>query len=121
MHNGKKIKLLRTYKNLTQEGLAEKINKTRGLVSSIERSGKTNHYTLLDILKVLDISEEEFDLFNPSTNPTKQKHNNSYLENEEICLLKEKLEQYQKENNLLKNMIEYQKTIIEMIEDKKNK
>lgn len=120
MHNGKKIKLLRTYNNLTQEDLGKKINRTRGLISNIERTGKINHYTLIDILKVFEISEQEFELFNPAENPIKQKPNN-YKENEEINLLKEKLEYYQKENNLLKTVIESQKTIIGMIEGRQKK
>ena len=63
MYIGKKIKLLRTMRGLTQEELAKKINKTRALVSYSEQTGKINHYTLQAILKALGVSEEEFEGF----------------------------------------------------------
>jgi transcriptional regulator with XRE-family HTH domain len=55
MHKGLKIKLARISKGLTQEELAEKIDKTRPLVSSIEQSGQGNYYTLKKICEVLEL------------------------------------------------------------------
>lgn len=117
MHTGKKIKLLRTLKNLTQEELAEKINKTRALISHIEQTGKVNHYTLLSILKVLDVSLPYFEDLDEngvlaSTTP-------GYTANNELNILKEKVEHYQKENSLLKELINSQKKIIKTLELKK--
>jgi transcriptional regulator with XRE-family HTH domain len=55
MHLGLRIKLVRISKGLKQEELAEKINKTRPLISNIEQTGKANHYTLKKICEVLDL------------------------------------------------------------------
>ena len=92
MHSGKKIKLLRNLKNISQEQLGEKINKTRALVSHIEQSGKVNHYTLTSILKVLNISHTL-----------------------------DKIEYLQKENDLLKNLVDSQKKLIEALGEKRNR
>jgi transcriptional regulator with XRE-family HTH domain len=68
MHTGKKIKLLRNIKNITQEELAEKINKTRALVSHIEKTGKVKinrmthnlfEPTQLSGVEIFQIEEEE--------------------------------------------------------------
>jgi transcriptional regulator with XRE-family HTH domain len=58
MHKGLKIKLARISKGLTQEELAEIIDKTRPLVSSIEQSGQGNYYTLKKICEVLELDIE---------------------------------------------------------------
>lgn len=56
MHIGEQIKRARRMKNLTQQELADKIHKTRPLISSIEQTGKVNIYTLKQICEVLDIN-----------------------------------------------------------------
>ncbi len=61
MHLGKKIKMARQFRGLTQDQLAEKIGKTRPLVSQIEVNGKVNAYTLQKICDVLDLDIEQFD------------------------------------------------------------
>ncbi|HTL82632.1 MAG TPA: helix-turn-helix transcriptional regulator [Bacteroidia bacterium] len=61
MHIGKKIKLARVAKGLTQEGLAKRIHKARPLVSHIEKTGKVNPETLKDIFRVLDVSESSIE------------------------------------------------------------
>lgn len=119
MHTGKKIKLLRTIKNLTQEELAEKINKTRALVSHIEQTGKVNHYTLTFILKALNISFADFENFNDKE--VLKGATVRFASNEELNVLKDKIEQYQKENSLLKDLVDSQKKIIEALEYKKGR
>ena len=118
MHTGKKIKLLRTIKNLTQEELAEKINKTRALISHIEQTGKVNHYTLTAILKTFNVSFTYFENFDDKE---VLNHTTSlpYDENNELNVLKDRIEHYQKENSLLKDLIDSQKKIIETLEHKK--
>ncbi|MES2559323.1 MAG: helix-turn-helix domain-containing protein [Bacteroidota bacterium] len=59
MHLGLRIKIARISKGLTQEELAEKINKTRPLISSIEQTGKANYYTLRKICDVLGLELDE--------------------------------------------------------------
>ncbi len=114
MHTGKKIKLLRSIKNLTQEELAVKVNKTRALVSHIEQTGKVNHYTLTLILKALAISFADFEAFDEKE--VLKSPSTFYATNEELNLLKDKIEQYQKENNLLKDLVDSQKKIIANLE-----
>ena len=53
MHIGQKIKLIRSLQGFTQEQLADKINKTRPLISTIERTGQGHPTTIADICKAL--------------------------------------------------------------------
>jgi transcriptional regulator with XRE-family HTH domain len=55
MHLGTRIKIARISKGLTQEQLAEKINKTRPLISGIEQKGVANYHTLKKICDVLGV------------------------------------------------------------------
>ncbi len=116
MHTGKKIKLLRNIKNITQEDLAEKINKTRALVSHIEKTGKVNHYTLLNILKVFKINEAEFETFNEEK--AVKKTPAEYELKVETNILNDKVEYYQNENKLLREIIESQKELIKNLKVK---
>ena len=115
MQAGKKIKMLRALKGLTQDELAAKINKTRALVSHIEQTGKVNHHTLVAILKVLGINPDEFEKFDTkeSLKPYKNAENNT------ADVLKEKIEHYQKEIQSLKEVIKAQKKTISVLESKK--
>jgi transcriptional regulator with XRE-family HTH domain len=61
MHIGLRIKIARISRGLKQEELAERINKTRPLISSIEQTGKVNHYTLKKICEVLEIDINELE------------------------------------------------------------
>jgi transcriptional regulator with XRE-family HTH domain len=116
MLTGKKIKLLRQIHGYTQEELASKIGRTRALVSHIEQSDKVNHDTLLLILKLFGLSEEEFKRFD--NNDLKKPKSKDYSTNEEPVLqLKEKLTGYQKENEMLKDIVESQKEIIKLLKD----
>lgn len=54
---GKKIKLARVEKGWTQQDLADRVNKTRPLISKIEKTGEGHYLTLQAIYKVLGISE----------------------------------------------------------------
>src|SRR5665213_642320 len=65
MHIGKKIRVARVRKEMTQEQLAEKIGKTRPLISQIESTGKVKTGTLKQICKVLgiDLDDAEFHSF----------------------------------------------------------
>jgi len=55
-HLGTRIKKLRAINGMTQEELATAINKTRSMVSHIERTGEANYYTLKEIAQVLKVS-----------------------------------------------------------------
>lgn len=113
MHIGKKIKILRHYKGLSQEALAEKVNKTRALISHIEQTGKASHYTLQLILKTIGVTAEELESISD-----KNYFSQMPKATEEIQELQERLENYQKENKMLKELVESQKKIIQLMEKK---
>lgn len=104
MHLGLKIKIARVGKGLTQEQLAEKIDKTRPLISSIEQTGKVNHYTLKKICKVLNLDINILE--NSSAEP--QESYNAKDQNS----LQEQLTQMSLELSYLKNLVESQKDLI---------
>jgi transcriptional regulator with XRE-family HTH domain len=103
MHIGVKIKIARITKNLTQEELAYKINKTRPLVSHIEQTGKANIYTLKKICSVLglDIDELQNEVNEPKAAYSK----------DEIKRLKEEI-------SLLKELVSSQKEVIAELKQK---
>ena len=119
MHIGKKIKMLRALKGLTQNELAGKINKTRALVSHIEQTGKVNNYTLTAILKALNITLDDFEKFDNKEAVKAKSYNID--ESDELNILKERIESYQKENKALKELIISQKKIISILEKNKGK
>lgn len=116
MQAGKKIKVLRALKGLSQQELAAKINKTRGLISHIEQTGKISPYTLNLILRVFDMTADEFERFDSKDTLRAYKQ----PEKDEVNILKERLEHYQKENKALKEVIQSQKKLITILERKKN-
>jgi transcriptional regulator with XRE-family HTH domain len=48
---------------MTQQDLADKINKERPLISHIETTGKVNYYTLQSICKALQTTPDELESF----------------------------------------------------------
>lgn len=118
-HIGKKIRIIRRLKGLTQEELAQKINKTRALVAHIERTGKISFYTLSSIAEVLNISPDTIKIFNEK-NIIASEQTPLYGKSE-LDILKEKLEGLQKENNIFRELIESQKKVILMLENQVKK
>jgi transcriptional regulator with XRE-family HTH domain len=120
MHLGKKIKLLRNIKGISQEQLANKIRRTRALISHIEQSGKANYETLMLILNYFNISKEDFDNFEQNQiKPNKSKDYTYQIE--EIESLKNQLGHCQNENKILIELIESQKEIIKFLKSKRSK
>ena len=60
MNIGKKIKVLRAEKGVSQQQLADLINKTRTLISHIEVTSKVNFYTLNEISSALGVPVSYF-------------------------------------------------------------
>jgi transcriptional regulator with XRE-family HTH domain len=93
MHIGRKIKIARIAKGLTQEGLAEKINKTRPLVSHIEQTGLVNSHTLDKICQVLDVNPADLqnEVSEPGGRYRSERSNTAEIKRlrEEIATLKE--------------------------------
>lgn len=106
MHIGKKIKIARITKGITQEELASKINKTRPLVSHIEQTGKANIYTLKKICSALGITLD--DIQNEFSEPSP-----SYGK-DEVKRLKEEI-------SLLKELVSSQKEVIKELRQKLQK
>jgi hypothetical protein len=115
MHLGKKIRKARINKDITQEQLAEKINKKRALVSHIEQTGKVNHYTLNAIVKALSITIEELESIDEKQISTNKKQKS------EFDMLNQEIEHLKNENSLLKEIIANQKKLISTLETGKKK
>jgi len=56
-----KIKRLRAFRGMTQDGLARALGKSRSLVSFLERTGSVNPYTLNEICSILQTRPEELE------------------------------------------------------------
>lgn len=111
-HLGKKIKRLRAYRGLTQEGLAEGLGKTRSLVSFLERTGNINKYTLQEIARILGVTPEEL---NDTTSPSTVSEPTSYKQAEIQAKL---VDQLRKENEFLKETIEHQWVLLKALSAK---
>ena len=116
MHLGLKIKVARTAKGLTQQDLAEKINKTRPLISHIEQTGKVNSYTLNKICKALQIDIGTLENMVNERGVT-------YFSGREgdPAHYREEIRRMNDEINLLKELISSQKEIIISLREKLNR
>ena len=116
MHLGLKIKVARTAKGLTQQGLADKINKTRPLISHIEQTGKVNSYTLNKICKALQIDIGTLENMVNERGVT-------YLSGKDgdSAHYKEEIRRMNDEISLLKELISSQKEIIISLREKLNR
>lgn len=100
-HIGKRIKKIRAFNGMTQDELAQAINKTRSMVSHIERTGEANYHTLKEIAKVLRLSVEDLqenDNIDSQNTKVNDPYTNIHTDNELINLLKA-------ENSFLKETI----------------
>ena len=113
MNIGKKIKVLRAEKGISQQELADAINKTRALVSHIEVTSKVNFYTLTEIAQALDVTIDYF-----TENLPHKTLNESEIE---YSSLTKKIESLEKENELLKEIVENQKEIISQLKTNNKK
>jgi transcriptional regulator with XRE-family HTH domain len=113
MHIGKAIKNLRQLAELTQQGLADGIGKTKGLICQIEKTGKINYYTLVKIAKILKTTPEKIEQYEQSlANNVRSKVNAG---------IDKKLPEYdflRLENQLLKEQIVLLKKNILLLEQK---
>ena len=120
MLTGKKIRLIRNILGLSQEELAEKIGRTRALVSHIEQTGKVNHHTFLAILKTFKLTEADFDRIDDKAIRQSLYRDPQELPNE-IKRLEEKISQINKDNKMLKELVETQKGMIDLFKSKNKK
>jgi transcriptional regulator with XRE-family HTH domain len=111
MHIGKKIKVARVKMEMTQEELAEKIGKTRPLISQIENTGKIKNNTLRAICKVLDIDLDDPDFHAFFEEHELYSHNSKGVKN---------IEAMERELDTLRALVEAQREIIAHLKRKKN-
>jgi transcriptional regulator with XRE-family HTH domain len=114
MHLGKAIKNLRVLASYSQQQIADKIGKTKGLICQIEKTGKVNYYTLQRIAEILQTTPANIELYAKTLNPhLKPRVDNSIsngdLPHNELLKL---------ENQLLKEQIAHLKKIILLLEVK---
>ncbi len=112
MHLGNHIKFLRTLKGITQQELAEAINKTRPLISSIEQTGNVNELTLRKICDVLEVDMQ--DLLQKTSDPSAQ-YTPLKKANDEVLSENKTLKE---ENKRLKELVDSQREIIELLKEK---
>lgn len=113
-HLGKNIKLARIARGLTQLELAERIHKTRSLISHIEQTGKVHQSTYTLILDVLEMGEDQLKKIDRSIG---EPLNESTLE--ELKQVRKELEQLRHENGMLQDLVENQRKLIHYLEQKK--
>src|SRR5687768_16411769 len=107
MHIGQKIRLIRKLQGLTQDQLAEKINKTRPLISGIEKTGDGHPYTINAICSALKIKPAQLEAFNEKdikdfiTGKTQPAKTELDALNREVELLKELLQAKQEQIRML--------------------
>ena len=110
MDIGQKIKVLRAERGLNQQQLADLINKTRTLISHIEVTSKVNYYTLEEISKALDVDVSYFTSDLSSSTIVKEV-------NDPYANLEEKIKKFEREVELLNEIISHQKEIIQQLKE----
>lgn len=122
MHIGLKIKLARIAKGLTQQDLAEKIFKTRPLVSHIEQTGIVNSRTLEEIKKVLDMPDDvNHELNEPGLvyETNRVPSGNKFVQQELEHALRE-IELLKAELDTLRQLANTQKQLIDLLQKQKD-
>lgn len=101
-------------RGLTQSDLADKINKTRPLISHIEQTGKVHPYTLRLILDALDIDEDTLLQVNenyiPYVSRTTKTPDNT--QKEDMDQMKKIIELLERENEALRRLVDTQEDMI---------
>ena len=104
--------MARIARQFTQQDLAERIHRTRPLISHIEQTGNVHPETLKKICQVLNLTYDQLNKVGESSL--------SYhpAVDEEISKLKEEIEKLERENSLLREIKDFQKNKIEELERK---
>jgi transcriptional regulator with XRE-family HTH domain len=116
MHKGTQIKIARITMGLSQQQLADRIHKTRSLVSSIEQTGQVNIHTLEKIGEVLnmDIEALKFTLSDNSSAVYGKKTPKAEQLELEVTFLKKELQ-------TLQELVDTQRDVIAMLKEKISK
>ena len=122
MHIGLKIKLARIAQGLTQQDLADKIFKTRPLVSYIEQTGIVNSRTLEEIKSVLDMTDNLNHELNESGlvyETNRVASGNKFVQQELEHALRE-IELIKSELDTIRQLADTQKQLIELLQKREN-
>ncbi len=112
MHLGTQIKIARISKGLTQQDLADKVHKTRPLISSIEQTGNVNELTLRKICQVLEIHESDLKKI------TEKNANSLVLADQSQEELQRQIINLQLDVARLTDLVETQKDLIDLLKQK---
>jgi|GEM_PF-3404057 len=112
LHLGHRVAFFRKLKGINQKDLGIKINKTRALISFIERTGKINHKTLKLIAETLGITMEDLHMTDEELALFKNSGINSLKSQLDDKVVLE-LEFYKRENELLHKMLKQQERLVE--------
>lgn len=110
LHLGRKLKVARVAKGLSQDELAEKIGRTRPLISHIEVTGKVSAFTLNKICRALGITPDELE------NSLAEKPAGFQGQSEKN--LRKEIERLKEEISLLRDLADSQKEIIRGLKEK---
>ena len=110
MNRGERIRNRREELGISQAELARMLNKTRSLVSHIEKTGKVNDLTYYDILRKLDLSPVGEDEIHLAKRMSILRDQDSHY----TTSISE-IEFLRREISTLREMVELQKAVIEML------
>lgn len=106
-HIGKHIQKLREAADMSQDQLAEKIGKSKSLISFVENKGKVSDKTLDLIAKALKVPFDNLKVF-PIIDLESQKQSQDQY--------KLRISELERETELLRSIIDKQEKIIELME-----
>jgi transcriptional regulator with XRE-family HTH domain len=109
MHIGEKIKLIRKLQGLTQDQIAEKIHRTRNLVTQIEKTGEGHPNTIANICKALKIKPDQLESFD-------EKSIRQFIAGKTEPDVKE-VESLKRELELLKDLVKSKQDQINMLQE----
>lgn len=110
-HIGENIRAIRRMIGWSQAELAERIGKTRGLISIIEKQGKINHYTLQAIANEFDTTISFIENYQIGQAIVTRANSEEPLPGPDKTV-----DVLLREIDLLKELIEHQKKIIALLE-----
>lgn len=117
-HIGLRVKLARISKGLSQQELAQKIGKTRPLVSHIEQTGKVALPTLMEISRVLGIPAEDLSAVGEKEGLSRTEYVINGLQMK-ISELERELKLEQEKYEILHRLYESQLEVIGLLKEKR--
>jgi transcriptional regulator with XRE-family HTH domain len=120
MHLGEKVRILRAINQISQEELADKIGRTKALISQIENTGKGSYYTIEAIAKAFHMTVDQLKNFESKPQKILKEYeilSTTYEAN--VRELEKKIESLSNENQLLRQTLEAHRSLIKEMKGKK--